>query len=213
MSARRIKPIPIMVEDIEDKTGAVPVGLRDMLVSAISEMTQNSKSIRLILYGKDTGNLISFMKAANNENIYQQMPLYDIQGSLSQFDKALVATDGSVGLFARRDGGIGMAHSVSLSVLALDLNLIYAHDMSIVPGVYSKNSVAILQQGDSLDADAAISKFGIYFDMNLSRNEGQAQAVRSLVELAAIELVGKLLGLPYQQCLKPPPSLGRKAIH
>lgn len=202
MLKQKIEPIPIMIEDIEDKTEAVHVGVRDMLVSAISEMTQRSKGIRLVLYGKDSGNLISFMKAANNDTIYQQMPLYDIQGSISQFDKALVATDGSTGLFARRDGGIGIAHSTSLSVLALDLNVISTHDMSIVPGVFSKNSVAILQKGDSLDADAAINKFGVYFDLNLSRNEGQAQAVRSLVELGAVELVGKLLNLPYEQCVK-----------
>jgi len=202
MLSRNIRDIPVMVEDIDDKTEAVKTGVRDMLVSAISEMTYRSHGIKLILYGKDSGNLISFLKAANNNKVYEAMPLYDIQGSISQFDKGVTSVDASIGLFARRDGGLGAARGSSLSVVALDLNVVSTNDMSIVPGVSSKNSVAIFQRGDSLDADASINKFGVYFDINLSRNEGQAQAVRSLVELAAVEIVGKLTGVPYEQCLQ-----------
>ncbi|MBO0614403.1 MAG: hypothetical protein RL122_303 [Pseudomonadota bacterium] len=202
MLARNVRDIPVMVEDIDDKTEAVKTGVRDMLVSAISEMTYKSHGIKLILYGKDSGNLISFLKAANNNKVYEAMPLYDIQGSISQFDKGVTSVDASIGLFARRDGGLGAARGSSLSVVALDLNMISTKDMSIVPGVSSKNSVAIFQRGDSLDADASINKFGVYFDINLNRNEGQAQAVRSLVELAAVEIVGKLTQVPYEQCLK-----------
>lgn len=200
--SKNVHDIPVMVEDVEDKTDAVKMGIRDMLVSAVSEMTFKSHGIKLILYGKDSGNLISFLKAANNNKIYEELPLYDIQGSISQFDKGVVSTDASVGLFARSDGGFGASRGSSLSVVALDLNVVRTGDMSVVPGVSSKNSVAIFQKGDSLDADAAISKFGIYFDINLNRNEGQAQAVRSLVELAAVEIVGKLTKVPYEQCLK-----------
>ncbi|MEB4591655.1 hypothetical protein VSS37_11745 [Candidatus Thiothrix sp. Deng01] len=202
MYAQNIRDIPVMVEDVEDKTEAVKMGVRDMLVSAISEMTYKSHAVKLILYGKDTGNLISFLKAANNNTAYGQMPLYDIEGSISQFDKGIVSTDASVGLFARRDGGMGASRGSSLSVVALDLNVLHTRDMSVVPGVSSKNSVAIFQKGDSLDADASINKFGVYFDINLNRSEGQAQAVRSLVELAAVEIIGKLVHVPYEQCLK-----------
>ncbi|WP_154724358.1 hypothetical protein [Thiothrix nivea] len=202
MLAKGIRNIPVMVEDVDDKTDEVKMGVRDMLVSAISEMTYRSHGIRLILYGKDTGNLVSFLKAANNNTAYEQLPLYDIQGSISQFDKGVVSTDASVGLFARRDGGMGFSRGSSLSVVALDLNVLNTSDMSVVPGVSSKNSVAIFQKGNSLDADASINKFGVYFDINLNRNEGQAQAVRSLVELAAVEIIGKLVRVPYEQCLK-----------
>lgn len=202
MLARNIRDIPVMVEDIDDKTEAVKTGVRDMLVSAISEMTYRSHGIKLILYGKDSGNLISFLKAANNNKVYESLPLYDIQGSISQFDKGVTSVDASIGLFARRDGGLGASRGSSLSVVALDLNIVSTKDMSVVPGVSSKNSVAIFQRGDSLDADASINKFGVYFDINLNRNEGQAQAVRSLVELAAVEIVGKLTQVPYEQCLK-----------
>lgn len=202
MLKKGVKAVPIMVEDIGDKTESVPVGVKDMLVSAISEMTAKSQAIRLIVYGKDTGNLISFMKAAKNDQIYKQAPLFDIQGSISQFDKGMTSSDSSLGLFYRRKGGLGLSRAASLSVVALDLNMVRANDMAVVSGVSSRNSVAIFQRGDSLDADASINKLGVYFDINLNRNEGKAQAVRSLVELGAIELIGKLVKVPYEQCLR-----------
>lgn len=201
MLSKGIRDIPIMVEDIGDKTEEVKTGSRDMLISAISRMTTESKAIKLIAYGKDSGNLVSFMKAANYTDGYKQMPLYDIQGSISQFDKGVASVDSSAGLFYRKKGGVGAAHSASLSVVAMDLNVLRASDMSVVPGVTSSNSVVIFQRGDSLDMDASINKLGVYFDLSLNASEGKAQAVRNLVDLAAIETIGKLVGVPYGNCL------------
>lgn len=201
MQAKGVNEIPMMVEDLEDKTDSVKTGTRDMLISAISRMTTRSKAIKLIAYGKDSGNLVSFMKAANYTGGYKQMPLYDIQGSISQFDKGVASADSSLGLFKKKNGGLGGAHSASLNVIALDLNVLQAADMSVIPGVTSSNSVAIFQRGDSLNMDASINKLGVYFDLNLSSSEGQAQAVRNLVDLAAVELVGKLVGVSYASCL------------
>ena len=196
--------ISVMVENLDDKTEEVKTGTRDMLISAISEMTTHSKAIKLIAYGKDTANLISFLKSANQDSVYKNVPVYDIQGSITQFDKSLMRADTSLGLFWRGVGGSGKAYGASLDVIALDLNVLSAADMSIVPGVTSSNSVAVFQRGDSLNTDASINKLGVYFDINVGGSEGKAQALRNLVELAAIELVGKLTKTPYGQCLGLP---------
>ncbi|MGB1009747.1 MAG: hypothetical protein ACPGVP_08505 [Thiolinea sp.] len=201
MLSKGVSGVPVMIEDIEDKTESVKTGTRDMLISAISEMTARSKGIKLIVYGKDAGNLISFMKAANYGGGYKQMPRYDIQGSITQFDKGMANSDSSLGLFYSKKAGGGAARSASLDVIALDLNVLNTADMSVVPGVSSKNSVAIFQRADSLDMDASINKLGVYFDMSISASDGKAQAVRNLVELASVELVGKMLGLPYERCI------------
>ncbi|CAA6812872.1 MAG: Unknown protein [uncultured Thiotrichaceae bacterium] len=196
-----IKDVGVMVEDIADRTEEVKAGAKDMLISAISEMTTESHGIRLVAYGKDTPNAITFLKRANNLSPYKNVPPYDIRGSISQFDKKVVHEDGSLGLFSRREGGLGASNVSSVSILAMDLNVIKTDDLSVVPGVTSKNSISIYRQGRSLDADARIDKYGVYFDMNLSRSEGVAQALRNLVELASIELVGKLTRVPYWTCL------------
>lgn len=196
-----IKDIGVMVEDIEDRTEEVKAGAKDMLISAISEMTMNSHGIRLVAYGKDTPNAITFLKRTNTVSPYKKIPPFDIRGSISQFDKKVVHEDGSLGLFSRREGGLGASNISSVSILAMDLNVIRTIDLSIVPGVNSKNSISIYRQGRSFDADARIDKYGVYFDMNLSRSEGVGQALRNLVELAAIEVVGKLTRVPYWTCL------------
>jgi hypothetical protein len=196
-----ISNIPILIEAIDDKTEAVNAGTRDMLISAISEMTIRSHAIKMIAYGQDSANLISFMKTAKNSKAFKQVPLFDIQGSISQHDEDVISTGNSLGLFSRREGGGGYAKSAALSTIAMDLNVLNAGDMSVVPGVSARNSISILSQGKSFDADATINKFGIYFDISLNRTEGKTQALRNLVELSAIELIGKLVKVPYWQCL------------
>jgi hypothetical protein len=74
-------------------------------------------------------------------------------------------------------------------------------DMGVLPGVTSRNAVVIMKQGRGIDGDAAYHKFGINYSMNLARSEGQSQALRGLVELAVVELVGKLTKTPYWSCL------------
>lgn len=201
MLDRGISNIPILIEAIDDKTEAVNAGTRDMLISAISEMTIRSHAIKVIAYGQDSANLISFMKNAKNGKAFKQMPLFDIQGSISQHDEDVISTGNSLGLFSRREGGGGYAKSAALSTIAMDLNILNAGDMSVVPGVSARNSISILSQGKSFDADASINKFGIYFDISLNRTEGKTQALRNLVELSALELIGKLVKVPYWQCL------------
>ncbi len=73
--------------------------------------------------------------------------------------------------------------------------------MSIMPGVTSRNSVVIMKSGRGVDGDAAYHKFGVSYSMKLSKSEGQSQALRGLIELAAIELMGKLTKTPYWRCL------------
>jgi peptidoglycan hydrolase-like protein with peptidoglycan-binding domain len=70
-----------------------------------------------------------------------------------------------------------------------------------VPGIASRNQVILFKQGKGFDGDAEIRKFGINFSLSTGTNEGQAQALRTLVEMASIELFGRLAKVPYWTCL------------
>jgi hypothetical protein len=192
--------ISMLVEDIRDSTENVKVGAKDMLISAISEMTRRSHAIRLIAYGNDSGNLVSFLLNANQTTPYAVIPQYDIRGSISQLDQSVAAKDVAGGL-SISEVGIGGAKTANASVMALDLAVINTKDYSVIPGVVSKNTIVIFKEGKGLDSDASIGKFGVNFSMNLTRSEGDAQALRNLIELASVELVGKLTKTPYWACL------------
>jgi len=99
------------------------------------------------------------------------------------------------------EAGFGFSTSSAGSVLGLDMSMVDTRDMSLVSGVTSRNSIIILNSGTGGDADGTIKKAGINFGLNFAKSEGQTQALRNLLELATVELFGKLLKLPYWSCL------------
>lgn len=196
-----VRDVTMLAEEISDETKKLNAGTRDMLISAVSDMSRRSRAVRLVAFGKDTMNVISFLASAQNAQAYQAVPLYDIKGSVSQFDENLIKNQKDVGFGISPFINLGIARDAASSLIALDLSVLTTSDMAVLSGVTSRNSVVILKQGRGFDGDAAYHKFGINYSMTLARSEGQSQALRGLVELATIELVGKLTKTPYWQCL------------
>jgi curli biogenesis system outer membrane secretion channel CsgG len=196
-----VRDLTMLTEEISDETKKLNAGTRDMLISAVSDMSRRSRAVRLVAFGKDATNVISFLAAGQRASVYQAVPLYDIKGSISQFDENLIKNQKDVGIGISPFFNLGIARDAASSMLALDLSVLTTSDMAVLPGVTSRNSVVILKQGSGFDGDAAFHKFGINYSMNLARAEGQSQALRGLVELAAVELIGKLTKTPYWSCL------------
>lgn len=196
-----VRDISMLVEDILDNTKKVNAGTRDMLITAISDMTRRSRGVKVVAFGKDASNVISFLATAQRQSAYEVIPQFDIKGSVSQFDENVIRNQKDLGVGFSPFVNLGIARDAASSVLGLDLSVLGTEDMAILPGVTSRNSVVILKSGKGADADAAYHKFGINFSMTLSKSEGQSQALRGLVELAAVELMGKLTKTPYWRCL------------
>ncbi|OUL98121.1 DUF4384 domain-containing protein [Variovorax sp. JS1663] len=196
-----VRDITMLTEEITDETKKLNAGTRDMLISSVSDMSRRSRAVRLVAFGKDTANVISYLASAQSAAAYQAIPLYDIKGSVSQFDENLVKNQKDIGIGFAPFINLGAAKDAGSSMLALDLSVLTTSDMAVLAGVTSRNSVMILKQGSGIDGDAAYHKFGINYSMNLAKAEGQTQALRGLVELAAVELIGKLTKTPYWSCL------------
>lgn len=195
----------ILVEDLEDRTKVVNAGTKDMLISAVSDMTKRSRAVELIAYGNDSGNLVAFLSAAGRQSQFQDVPRFDIRGSVSQLDKDIVTKQGDAALsFDKYGAGLGV--SARGSILGLDLSVLNTESLAVVPGVVSRNSVLIFSSGIGTDADGTIDTAGISFSFSINKNDGQSQALRNLVELATIELMGRLFKLPYWNCLGIDPS-------
>ncbi|RZL95465.1 MAG: DUF4384 domain-containing protein [Variovorax sp.] len=196
-----VRDITMLTEEITDETKKLNAGTRDMLISSVSDMSRRSRAVRLVAFGKDTTNVIGYLASAQSASAYQAIPLYDIKGSVSQFDENLVKNQKDFGIGFAPFINFGAAKDAGSSMLALDLSVLTTSDMAVLAGVTSRNSVMILKQGSGIDGDAAYHKFGINYSMNLAKAEGQTQALRGLVELAAVELIGKLTKSPYWTCL------------
>ena len=201
-----VRDVSMLVEDILDQTKKVNAGTRDMLITSVSDMTRRSRAVRVVAFGKDATNVISFLASAQRQSAYEVIPQYDIKGSVSQFDENVIRNQKDFGIGYSPYLNLGIAKDAASSIMGLDLSVLTTDDMSILPGVTSRNSVAILKSGRGFDGDAAYSKFGVNFSMTLAKSEGQSQALRGLVELATIELMGKLTKTPYWRCLGADPE-------
>jgi Domain of unknown function (DUF4384) len=197
-----IRDVAVLVEDIDDKTKKVTAGTKDMLISATSSMTRRSRAIRLVTFGKDSSSLAEWIiRSQRSPSPFNDLPQFAIRGSVSQFDQSLVSSEGEMGVSLGGKLSGGVAKRASASRMAIDLNMIHGSNFAIVPGVTSQNSILLYNEGQGLDAEATIRKFGINFNMTIARSEGQAQGLRNLVDLAAIELYGRLSRTPYWSCI------------
>ena len=50
------RDVVIMLEELQDNTHRLGVGTRDMMVSAVSDMTRRSRAIRLMTFGQSEAN-------------------------------------------------------------------------------------------------------------------------------------------------------------
>ena len=188
----------VVMEEILDQTKKVNAGVKDMFITSMSEMTRRSRAIKVVAYGNDSSNTFSLMQQSERKLTIN--PDFAVRGSITQLDENL-AKKQTEGGFSLPFFSASKAGSTSSAMLGLDLSVISAKDFSIIPGVTSKNSTLLYKEGAGTDGEGTIKKLGLNFSYSLSRSDGQAQALRNLVELAAIELVGRLNKLPYWQCL------------
>ena len=117
-----VRDISMLVEDLSDQTGKVNAGTKDMLITAVSDMTRRSRAVKLIPFGNDSGNLISFLGAAGSQTAYNVIPQYDIRGSISQLDSSVVREQVGASLAASK-WGLGASASVAGSILGIDLSV------------------------------------------------------------------------------------------
>jgi hypothetical protein len=203
-----VRDVSVMIEEMQDQSRRFGSGTRDMMVSAFADMTRRSRGVRLMTFGQDNQNIVQLLSLAQRLNDFKVMPQYDIRGSITQFDEDVVRKQASVGasLLSAITGplfGVRFNRTEQASVLGFDASVIATADLSLMPGASSKNTIVIKrEETGTSDGLAQISNGSVSFGFGVSRNEAFAQALRNMVELAAIELAGKLLRLPYWSCLK-----------
>lgn len=170
--------LAVIVEDLADPAQPGDAGARDQLIAAVSDMTQRSRAIRLVASDKDWSRTRSQMSQALQREPLALAPQYALRGSIRTLD-------------AGRSGA---------GSLELDLTLLSTQDMSVVPGTTSRNAVSVVPPGAGTAGRAELRKFGAQFSLPVGAGESRAPALRALMDLAAIEVFGRLAKLPYWSC-------------
>lgn len=136
------------------------------------------------------------------------MPDFLITGALTEFDRALSGAGRSNSAsvdFGKGKGetniGADFKRTAILSALALDLNLVSFSTQQMVPRVQASNVIKVLNF--SSEDNASLGFYGDAFGFKLEGKylQGRHSAIRTLVDLSVLELMGKATNTPYWRCI------------
>ena len=197
-----ISDLRLGAQNILDPSSDIQTASKDMMITAISEMSRKSKAVRFVVLGSDMFDITQFHQYHTKQEF--QSPDFFIRIAAPQVDKGAIIQRTGFGL--RFGGDLSGEYSKDrmVSIVTLDMNLGVVKTLEIVPGMTSSNSIAITRRGSSTDVSGAIKKFGALFQIGLDSSEGLNHSVRTLIELGSIELMGRLTKVPYWECLDVP---------
>jgi curli biogenesis system outer membrane secretion channel CsgG/peptidoglycan hydrolase-like protein with peptidoglycan-binding domain len=184
---------------LPDATGRVAGGTKEMLITAVSRMSTRSNAFRFVDFEPALDDVNALYSLIGIQPDFR-VPSYYVRGAITQLDDNVI--DESVGAgISLPQVDLGVSADQRVSVISVDLNVGDLVTRQIIPGMSASNSIAVKSSGVGADAGGTINKAGLSFNVALNQSEGFHQAVRTLVELSTIEVLGKLTRVPYWQCL------------
>jgi curli biogenesis system outer membrane secretion channel CsgG len=193
------RDIYITTAGIPDATGLIAAGTKEMFITAVSRMSAKSDAFRFVDYDPTQTDVqvLSELVGLHDDFV---APNYYVRGAITQLDSNVLQSSGSAGVSIP---GMDLAINGNqvVSVVSIDLNVGKLVTRQIIPGISASNSIAVVQSGKGADVGGFIGKAGLSLSVSLDKSEGFHQAVRNLIELSTIEILGKLTKVPYWQCL------------
>jgi Domain of unknown function (DUF4384)/Putative peptidoglycan binding domain len=194
----------ITSKQIPDFSTKVPAAAKDMIVTSLSQMSRLSHAFRYVDYEVDISrqdtvqNLTTIL--LNNNQMQLQRPALYVSGAIAYVDQGVISNRFDAGTSAARLD-TGYSQSRNATVLGLELHLGDFRTRTLIPGLDSANEVIIGGAGQGLDLAGRIGDYGVKFNVGRDYALGTGGALRTLIDLAMIEMVGKWARVPYWQCL------------
>ncbi|MBE9476400.1 MAG: DUF4384 domain-containing protein [Proteobacteria bacterium] len=194
---------------INDRSRKTFVGADEMLLNAINHMNIKSRAYVFLdqSFSKDFGQLVLLSPTEE-----QQKPGLYFRGSITQVDTNTVNDRANLDLdFTNAphpltiNGGAlekaSSSFSKGVSIVSVDLHLVSYPDKTVLPGGSVANSMVVTNKAFGTGASGLIKLTGYDISLSFNRVESIGQAVRNLIELGTIELLGQHAKVPYWQCL------------
>ncbi|HJS85460.1 MAG TPA: peptidoglycan-binding protein, partial [Acetobacteraceae bacterium] len=199
-----VRDIYITTAGIPDATGLISAGTKEMFISAVSQMSAKSGAFHFVDYDPTQLDVqvLSEMVGLRNDFV---APNYYVRGAITQLDSGVLSSSHAAALSIPYVD-LGVSHDKVVSIVSVDMNLAKLATRQIIPGMSANNSIAVVQTGKGADIGGLIGKAGVSLSVSLDQAEGFHQAVRNLIELSTIELLGKLTHVPYWECLNIEPT-------
>lgn len=204
LRAAEVPTTLITAKQFPDYSGKVPAATKDMMITALSRMSRLSNAFRYVDYEvnlvtQDTVQNLTTILLNNNQMQLQRPALY-ISGAVSFVDQGVFSNTASMGLASDRVN-LGYNRNRNVTLLGLEMHLGDFRTRTLLPGMDSANEVVFGSSSQGIDAAATIGIYGVRFTLGRDYTQGTGGALRTLVDLAAVELAGKWARVPYWQCL------------
>jgi Domain of unknown function (DUF4384)/Putative peptidoglycan binding domain len=201
----RIPKTMVSSKFIADPTTKINVATQEMVITALSTMSRVSGTFRYVDYEVETINkqdtIQNLTKLANDAGQMQlKIPQIYVSGALSYMDQNVVVQRMGMGMSAR-NWETGYSKDYFGSAFGLELHLGDFNTRTLLPGMDSSNEIIVANAARGVDLGGRIRKTGVQFNLGQEVSQGTGPAVRTLVELGMVELVGKWARVPYWQCL------------
>ena len=211
LAAEQVPSTLVAVKSIPDPSGLFSTGTKDMVITALSRMSRTSQAFRVVDYEVDAlkQDTVQTMTSLllNNNQIELRKPQIYVTGSISFGDKTVVSKRKSVGV-STANTDTGYSWDLLGTVVGLDLHLGDMNSRTLYPGLDSANELVVATGGRSVELGGRatglprhVYRMGVQYEVAAEVNQGAGGAVRLLVDLATIELVGKWAKIPYWQCI------------
>ena len=194
--------IYITTAGIPDATGLIAAGTKDMFITAVSRMSARSHAFRFVDYDPTQLDVQVLSELVGLRDNFKA-PNYYVRGAITQLDSNVLQSSVAAGVSAPYLD-LAVNGNQVVSVVSIDMNVGELVTRQILPGISASNSIAVVQSGKGADVAGLIGKAGVSLSVSLDKSEGFHQAVRNLIELSTIEILGKLTRVPYWQCLSIP---------
>ena len=187
-----------------DFSGKVPVATKDMIATALSQMSRLSNAFRFVDFEVDIArqdtvqNLTTIL--LNNNQMQLQRPALYVSGAIAFVDQSVFNNTTDAGLSGPRID-LGYSRSRTATIIGLEVHLGDFRTRTLIPGLDSANEVTTGSGGQGVDVGGRIGTYGVKFNVGRDYVIGTGIALRTLVDLAMIEIVGKWARVPYWQCL------------
>ncbi len=176
-----------------------------MLINAINQMNRSNGRYIFLDQARISG--FGQLELVTTRKKGELKPQLYIRGSISQVDEKTSDTALTVGI--TRDGTNGVTDSFArgtrnLSIVSVDMHLVEYPSRRVLAGGSVANSMVVKQKRFEAGATGFIAVGSLGVPFRIERIESQSQAVRNLIEVGAIELIGRHASVPYWTCLGNP---------
>ncbi|TQV64214.1 MAG: hypothetical protein FNT15_01400 [Sulfurovum sp.] len=181
--------INVAVVPVENKTAAIGKLPNDVTIMVKSALNEIGGKVRSYTY--------------NDQTLTSVEKLIVIEGAITEFDTTNTSKSGwNVGIKAGKgrgeaDGDASADADDSISNMTIDFNMIDAATGAYIPKVHTSNSIKIIKKSASNDFGFSILGSGFGLNSSVSKEQGVHSAIRLLVDLSMVELIGKYKEYPY----------------